>query len=140
MAKVDEMGGSASAIQAGFLQEEIGRSAYELQMRIESGEVKLVGVNAFTDDSEIPVIPRPNFAQLEQGQVKKLQAAKTKRDAKLVASSLGAIRAAAPAYLEGGVADRPALMPLIIDAVRARASVGEISDALSSVWGVHRPA
>src|SRR5215207_9601004 len=64
--RVDALGGSASAIEAGFLQEEIGRSAYELQMRIESGDVKLVGVNAFTDDSEIPVIPRPNFAQLEQ--------------------------------------------------------------------------
>jgi methylmalonyl-CoA mutase, N-terminal domain len=140
MAKVDEIGGSANAIQAGFLQEEIGRSAYELQMRIESGDVKLVGVNAFTDDSEIPVIPRPNFAELEQGQVRKLQAAKAKRDARQVDHALSAIRAAAPAYVAGGMASRPALMALIIDAVRARASVGEISDTLSSVWGVHRPA
>jgi methylmalonyl-CoA mutase N-terminal domain/subunit len=137
--KVDEMGGSARAIEAGFLQEEIGRSAYELQMRIESGEVKLVGVNAFTDDSEIPVIPRPDFAQLEKGQVGRLKTAKKARDAKSVDKALGAIRAAAPGYLEGGVSDRQPLMPLIIDAVRARASVGEISDALVSVWGMHRP-
>jgi methylmalonyl-CoA mutase N-terminal domain/subunit len=108
-------------------------------MRIESGEVKLVGVNAFTDDSEIPVIPRPDFAQLEKGQVGRLKTAKKARDAKSVDKALGAIRAAAPGYLEGGVSDRQPLMPLIIDAVRARASVGEISDALVSVWGMHRP-
>jgi methylmalonyl-CoA mutase N-terminal domain/subunit len=140
IARVDEMGGSVPAIEAGFLQEEIGRSAYELQMRIESGDVKLIGVNAFTDDSEIPVIPRPNFARLEKGQVDQLEAAKKKRDGKAVDGALGAIKAAAPGYLKGGVADRTPLMPLIIDAVRSRASVGEISDALASVWGVHRPA
>ena len=139
IAKVDEMGGSARAIEAGFLQEEIGRSAYELQMRIESGDVKLVGVNAFTDDSDIPVIPRPNFAELEKGQVDRLGKAKQKRDNKAVEKTLGAIKGAAPAYLRGGISDRAPLMPLIIDAVRARASVGEISDALVSVWGMHRP-
>jgi methylmalonyl-CoA mutase N-terminal domain/subunit len=139
MAKVDDMGGSTRAIEAGFLQEEIGRSAYDLQMRIESGDVKLVGVNAFTDDSEIPVIPRPNFAQLEQGQVARLRQAKSKRESRAVAEALSAIKAVAPAYLQAGDARRP-LMPLIIAAVRARASVGEISDTLASVWGMHRPA
>jgi methylmalonyl-CoA mutase N-terminal domain/subunit len=134
------MGGSAPAIEAGFLQEEIGRSAYELQMRIESGAVKLVGVNAFTDDSEIPVIPRPDFAKLEKGQVDRLAKAKKKRDANAVEAALGAIRSAAPGYLKGGMTDRRPLMPLIVDAVRARASVGEISDALVSVWGRHQPS
>jgi methylmalonyl-CoA mutase N-terminal domain/subunit len=140
MAKVDEMGGAARAIEAGFLQEEIGRSAYELQMRIESGDVKLVGVNAFTDESEAPVIPRPDFAELEKGQVDRLGAARGKRDARRVESALGAIRSAAAGYLEGDIGSREPLMPLIIEAVRARASVGEISDGLASVWGVHRPA
>jgi methylmalonyl-CoA mutase N-terminal domain/subunit len=140
IAKVDEMGGSARAIEAGFLQEQIGDSAYELQMRIESGDVKLVGVNAFTDDSEIPVIPRPDFAGLEKGQVARLKAAKSRRDGRAVETALAAIKAAAPGYTKGGVGDRQPLMPLIIDAVRARASVGEISDALVSVWGMYRPA
>jgi methylmalonyl-CoA mutase N-terminal domain/subunit len=139
IAKVDEMGGAARAIEAGFLQEEISRSAYELQMRIEAGEVKLVGVNAFTDDSEIPVIPRPDFAELEKGQIARLKAARSRRDSKAVERSLAAIKAAAPGYTRGGVDDRQPLMPLIIDAVRARASVGEISDTLVSVWGMHRP-
>jgi methylmalonyl-CoA mutase N-terminal domain/subunit len=140
IAKVDEMGGSARAIEAGFLQEEIGRSAYELQLRIESGDVKLVGVNAFIDDSEIPKIPRPDFVGLERGQIARIGEAKKKRDARLVGETLAAIKGAAPGYLKGGVADRQPLMPLIIDAVRARASVGEISDALATVWGVYRPS
>jgi methylmalonyl-CoA mutase N-terminal domain/subunit len=138
IAKVDEMGGSARAIEAGFLQEEIGRSAYELQMRIEAKDVVLVGVNQFTDESEIPVIPRPDFTSLEKGQVERLKAAKAKRDDKRVKAAIAAIKSAAPAYLAEG--QRPALMPQIIEAVRARASVGEISDALAAVWGMHRPS
>jgi methylmalonyl-CoA mutase N-terminal domain/subunit len=138
IAKVDEMGGAARAIEAGFLQEEIGRSAYELQMKIESKQVVLVGVNQFTDESEIPVIPRPDFSALEKAQVGRLEAAKSKRDKKQVEAALAAIREASPAYLKEGT--RPALMPMIIDAVRARASVGEISDTLSGVWGRHQPS
>ena len=79
-------------------------------------------------------------AALEKGQVDRLSKAKKKRDAKVVEKALGAIESAAPAYLKGGMADRQPLMPLIVDAVRARASVGEISDALAAVWGMHRPA
>jgi methylmalonyl-CoA mutase, N-terminal domain len=138
IATVDEMGGAVKAIEAGFFQEEIGRSAYELQMRIESGQVKLVGVNAFTDESESPVIPRPDYADLERGQIDRLRAIRAKRDAGKVKESLAAISTAARGYLQPG-AKKAELMPLIIDAVRARASVGEISDALSAVWGTHRP-
>jgi methylmalonyl-CoA mutase N-terminal domain/subunit len=137
--KVDEMGGAAKAIEAGFLQEEIARSAYDLQMRIEAKEVLLVGVNAFSDDSEIPVIPRPDFADLERGQVARVRAVRGKRDASRLEKAIAGLAAAAPAYLQGDSAKRDALMPLIIDAVRARATVGEISDSLSGVWGIHRP-
>ncbi len=140
IAKVDEMGGAAKAIEAGFLQEEIARSAYELQMRIEAKEVLLVGVNAFTDDSETPVIPRPDFADLERGQIERVRGSRAKRDAGRVTNALAAIKSAAPAYLKGDAARRTPLMPLVIDAVRARATVGEISDTLAGVWGTHRPA
>jgi methylmalonyl-CoA mutase N-terminal domain/subunit len=138
--KVEEMGGAAKAIEAGFLQEEIARSAYDLQVRIESNEVILVGVNAFTDDSAPPVIPRPDFADLERGQVTRVRVTRSKRDGGKVEKALAALTAAAPAYLKGDSARRDPLMPLIIDAVRARATVGEISDCLARVWGMHRPA
>src|SRR5207253_962279 len=81
IAKVDGMGGAARAIEAGFLQEEIGRSAYELQMRVESKDVVVVGVNEFTDDSETPVIPRPDFADLERGQIDRVRSVRAQRDA-----------------------------------------------------------
>jgi len=140
IAKIDEMGGAAQAIESGFMQEEIGRSAYDLQLRVESKEVVLVGVNAFTDGSEIPKIPTPDFADLERGQIGRVKAARAKRDDSRVQKALKAIAAAAPSYKLPASRERAPLMPLIIDAVRARATVGEISDALAAVWGVHRPA
>ena len=140
IAKVDALGGAARAIESGFLQEEIGRSAYDLQMRVEAKQVVIVGVNEFTDDSEVPVIPRPDFADLERGQVARLRAVRAKRDAVRVKQSLAGIGSAAPAYLKGGSAARSPMMPLILEAVRARATVGEISDTLAGIWGTHRPA
>src|SRR6476659_9591794 len=66
IARSDELGGAESAIAEGFFQEEIGRSAYEHQMRVESGATTVVGVNKFTDGGEIPVIPAPDFSMLEK--------------------------------------------------------------------------
>jgi len=139
MARVEELGGSAPAIAAGFFQEEIGRSAYEHQLRVESGETVIVGVNRFGDGQEPPVIPAPDFSALERDQVARLAAVKAARDGTAVGRALGALADAARAYADEGAAGRPALMPLIIDAVRARASVGEISDALERSWGHYRP-
>ena len=139
MARVEELGGSAPAIAAGFFQEEIGRSAYEHQLRVESGETVIVGVNRFGDGQEPPVIPAPDFSALERDQVARLGAVKAARDGTAVGRALGALADAARAYADEGAAGRPALMPLIIDAVRARASVGEISDALERSWGHYRP-
>jgi methylmalonyl-CoA mutase N-terminal domain/subunit len=162
IAKVDEMGGAARAIAAGFFQEEIARSAYEQQLRVESGESVVVGVNRFGDGAEPPIIPAPDFSRLEQEQVLRLRQVKASRDATRLGQSLAALSLAARAYADGpelpGPPDRPsapveparaaapqpsesrpALMPLIIDAVRVRASVGEISDALQGEWGAYRP-
>ncbi len=138
LARVEAMGGSARAIEAGFFQEEIGRSAYEYQLSVEQGSTVIVGVNRFTDGEASPIIPTPNFAELEAGQLSRLAAVRAARDGDAVERALRAIREVAPAYL-GGTAAVPPLMPLIIDAVRARASVGEISDVLRGVWGEYRP-
>jgi methylmalonyl-CoA mutase N-terminal domain/subunit len=135
--RVDELGGSERAVAAGFFQEEIARSAYEFQLRVEAGATTIVGVNKFADGAPPPVIPSPDFSALEQEQVLKLGAAKRCRDAGLVARQLGALKDSAA---RSGSAGAPHLMPLIIDAVRARASVGEISDTLAACWGVYNPA
>jgi methylmalonyl-CoA mutase N-terminal domain/subunit len=138
LAKVDELGGAAKAIQASFFQEEIARSAYEHQMRVERGETVIVGVNKFSDGKEPPIIPAPDFSALENDQVDRLALVKSKRDNARVTASLAALSEAGKPYATPGDR-RPPLMPLIIDAVRARASVGEIADALREQWGVYRP-
>jgi len=153
MAQVEEMGGAAAAIEAGFFQEEIGRSAYEQQLRVEAGETVIVGVNRFSDDAEPPKIASPDYSALEREQGARLRAVKAKRDNAAVQRASGALVDAARGYggtgpaamtgdaagAAGSRAERVPLMPLIIDAVRARASVGEIADALGSVWGRYTP-
>ncbi len=137
--RVDALGGAAEAIRAGFFQDEIGRSAYEHQLRVEAGETVVVGVNKFDDGQDPPIIPAPNFSALEQGQVADLRRVKADRDPVEVDRALHALALAAPSYLGNAEVARTALMPLIIDAVRARASVGEIADTFEQIWGRYQP-
>jgi methylmalonyl-CoA mutase, N-terminal domain len=139
LCKVDDLGGAARAIAAGFPQEEIARSAYEFQLRVERGENVIVGVNRFADASEVPEVPTPDYTALERGQVDRVRQVRQRREAARVTEALSALGLAAKAYTEEK-AKRPALMPLIIEAVRARATVGEISETLSARWGQYRPA
>jgi methylmalonyl-CoA mutase N-terminal domain/subunit len=88
-------------------------------------------VNVFTDSSEPPVVPTPNYSVLETEQINRLRAVKAGRDATRVRATLDALTAAA-------TPPGASLMPLIIDAVRARASVGEISDRLQAAWGQYK--
>ena len=126
--QVDRLGGAAAAIERGFFQEAIARSAYEVQKAQESGELVVVGVNRFADESPPPAIEIPDYRALEARQRERLAAVRRSRDGAAVASALERLTAAA--------AGTAALMPLILDAVRARATVGEISDAFRRVWGV----
>jgi methylmalonyl-CoA mutase N-terminal domain/subunit len=139
LAKVDALGGAAEAIRAGFFQEEIGRSAYEYQLRVEAGETVVVGVNRFGDGEAPPIIPAPDFKELERDQIARLAATRAERDPNAVTTALQRIAEIAPEYLPSHTGPRAALMPLIVDAVRARASVGEVSDTLEAVWGRYRP-
>ncbi|MEO8635227.1 MAG: methylmalonyl-CoA mutase family protein [Gemmatimonadales bacterium] len=129
--EVDRLGGSAAAIEQGWFQEAIGRSAWDTQQRQESGEQVVVGVNRFTDGSAIPVIPRPDFSALAAHQSARLAAVKARRDSAHVKGELSTLERAAHRA-------QP-LMPPIIDAIRARATLGEVSDTLRGVWGVYRP-
>jgi methylmalonyl-CoA mutase, N-terminal domain len=132
VAEVDALGGSARAIERGFFQEAIARSAYELQQAQESGAQVVVGLNRFTDDSPPPSIEAPDFSALEGQQRARLAAVRARRDPAAVQATLTTLRSAA--------AGSAPLMPPIVEAVRARATLGEISDALRQVWGVYHPA
>ena len=127
--KIDALGGSVSAIESGFMQEDISRSAYSYQRNIESGEKIIVGVNKFTIDKEIPI---PGFKvddSIRMLQTEKLKKLRLKRDADKATSCLAAIRLAATTSTN--------LMPLVIEAVENDCTLGEISDELRKVFGEH---
>jgi methylmalonyl-CoA mutase N-terminal domain/subunit len=127
--EIEEKGGAAQAIA--YMQEEIHRAAYEHQIAVEAGEKVIVGVNRFTAREEPVDLGQPDFSALEAGQKATLAAVKAGRDAAAVRAALEAVRAAARGTEN--------LMPRIIDAVKAMATLGEISDALREEWGVYRP-
>ena len=125
--KIDAMGGGVSAIESGFIQNEIARSAYEYQKNIESGEKIIVGVNKFKIDAvnHIGGLKIDDSIRLEQ--TKKLQALKSKRSPESVQKSLNDIMNAA--------SDGRNLMPLTINAVENYCTLGEIADVLRKVFG-----
>ncbi len=127
--EVDQLGGSARAVERGYFQERIARSAWALQQRQEAGEQVVVGVNRFTDDAPAAGVELPDFAALAGRQHERLAAARAGRDAGAVARTLEQVRTAA-------TGSGPLIEP-IIDAVRARATLGEVSDVLRSSWGTY---
>jgi len=131
--EIEQAGGAARAVERGMFQEAIARSAYAQQRAIESGEAVVVGVNEYADDQPVPSAPAPDYTALAAVQRKRVAEARGMRDAGSVKRALS--------DLEGVARDGAApLMESIIEAVRARATVGEISDVLRRVWGVYRPA
>jgi methylmalonyl-CoA mutase, N-terminal domain len=128
--EVDGLGGAARAIEAGFFQQRIAESAYELQKALEKQELVVVGVNRFVTDEGPPRIEHPDYSGLEARQKARLASARAARDA-------GAVRGALD-RLGNAAQGRGSLLPPIIDAVRARATLGEISDALRAAWGTYQ--
>jgi len=128
--EVEAGGGSVAAIERGYFQQAIAHSAYEQQRAVEAGKQVVVGVNEYVTGEPVPPIPAPDYSKLAEQQRRRLAELRGERDGGRVTHTLGALEAAARA------ADAPLMEP-ILDAVRARATVGEISDVLRAVWGVY---
>ncbi len=128
--EIERLGGAAPAIERGFFQDAIARSAYEYQQHIESQTVNVVGVNCFTESEEPHRLEQPDYGKLEADQIARVSDARGSRNGVAWRQSLD--------RLVGAARDDGSLMQPIIDAVRARASVGEISDALREAWGTFR--
>jgi methylmalonyl-CoA mutase N-terminal domain/subunit len=128
--KIDAMGGSVAAIESGFMQDEIARSAYDYQRKIETGEKIIVGVNRFgvKEEGAIPVFKVDD--SIRDQQIQKLQTLKSSRDQKAVADALETIRTHA--------IDGTNLMPSVINAVEQLCTLGEIADVLRNVFGEYR--
>jgi methylmalonyl-CoA mutase N-terminal domain/subunit len=124
---IDKMGGMIEAIERGFPQQEIAESSYRFQQAFERKEKIMVGVNAFVQQDDPPIAILYIDESASDTQLAKLEALRRTRNHGRVTRSLDALRAAA--RTTGN------LMPRILDAVRAYATVGEMCDALRDVWG-----
>lgn len=129
---IDQLGGAVAAIEQGYMQKEIHAAAYDTQMAIERADQVVVGVNRFTIDQE----PEPELLQvataLGDQQAARLAKLRAERDQETVHTALNALRETARGTEN--------LMPPILAAVRAYATIGEISNVLREVFGEYRPA
>ena len=129
--KIDGMGGAVAAIEAGFYQDEIHEAAFAIQQGIESGERVVVGVNRFEDPDERPIELQNLGADEVARQVERLRRLRAERDAAAVSAALAAV--------EETAAGTQNLLPPIKEALRVRATLGEVSDVLRRVFGEYRP-
>jgi methylmalonyl-CoA mutase N-terminal domain/subunit len=130
MAEIDAMGGAVAAIESGWMQDQIGESAYRAQQDIERGRAVVVAVNKFNEATNgVPMPIQRIDPSIERDQVARTRAFRENRDADRTNTALEAVRRAA----EG----TDNLMPHFIEAVDAGATLGEICDVLRSVFGTH---
>ncbi|HEX3596747.1 MAG TPA: methylmalonyl-CoA mutase family protein, partial [Polyangiaceae bacterium] len=128
--RIDDMGGMLRAVEAGYPQREIARSAYELERQVNRGERVVVGVNRFRDDGVTQRIPTLRIdEEVTRAQLEALRRVKAERSAIAVARALEGVRRAA----EG----TENVLPSIIDAAKARATEQEICDVLRAVFGAY---
>jgi methylmalonyl-CoA mutase N-terminal domain/subunit len=132
MRRVAEFGSAVDAIEAGFQKREIETSAYQVAQEIDAGERVVVGLNRFTLAEEEPYVPLRVDPAIEAEQSARLATLRAERDGAAVERALGELRQSA----EG---ESNVLYPLR-EALRARATVGEVCDALRGVWGTYRPS
>ena len=130
VSEIDKLGGALKAIEQGYIQREIARSAYDYQRAVDSGEQVVVGVNKFaTKDEREPEILAIG-EEIERKQIDRLQRLKRERDSQRVSEVLNRVRDVAGSSQN--------IMPVLIEAVKTYATVGEISDALRDVFGEYR--
>jgi methylmalonyl-CoA mutase N-terminal domain/subunit len=128
--KIDSMGGMVAAIEAGFPQKEIAEASYWYQRQLEDDRKIIVGVNRYDQNDEEPIPVLKISDQVEKDQVRNLKRVRANRDDAKVRVALGEVQRAARGTDN--------LMPGILDAVRAYATVGEICDALKEIFGEYR--
>ena len=130
LAEIEALGGTLAALETGYQQRQIQEAAYGVQRRIEAGDLVVVGVNRYVDDAT----PSPPLQQIdpraEAEQVARVQRLRAERD--------GAACERALSRLEETARATGNLMPAIIEAVEAHATLGEIADRLRAAWGEHR--
>lgn len=132
MDEVESLGGAVAAIERGFQKNEIERNAYRIAQQTDNSDRVVVGVNRFRLEEEEPYAPLRVDPEIEARQRERLERLRAERDGKAVTAALGKLRKAA------GSRKTNVLHPMK-EALRARATVGEVCDALREVWGTYTP-
>jgi len=128
--RIDEMGGIIQAVERGYPQKEIADSAYRFQQQVEREERVIVGVNRFQSDEELSIPVLKIDPELERRQIERVRALRARRDAAAHARAVEALREACGSGKN--------LVPYVLEAVRAYATLGEISDVFRQAFGVYR--
>jgi methylmalonyl-CoA mutase N-terminal domain/subunit len=129
--RIDGLGGVVPAIERGFFQREIQEASFRYQRSVESGELKVVGVNAFAVDAPISV-PRLKISeQARRRQAKRLNGLRARRNAATHERALARLKRIA-------ATERENTMPAVLDSLRAKATLGEIVRAFQEVYGPYR--
>jgi len=129
--RIDELGGAVTAIEQGFMQDEIERAAYAYAKAIDDGEKIVIGVNKFTDEALEPEDVFPIDPELQKAQIERTRAVRASRPQAAVDAALADVTAAARGT-------QNVLVP-VREALRAMATLGEVSDVLREVFGVYQP-
>jgi methylmalonyl-CoA mutase N-terminal domain/subunit len=125
--KIDEMGGAVKAVESGYMENEIQDSAYAFQKAVESGEQVIVGVNRFQTQEDLPTNLLRVDPVVRENQVRKLDKIRTDRDSSEVKTALDTLKKSAE-----GVDN---LVPVIVECVKKRSTLGEICNVLRGVFG-----
>ncbi|MBX9689188.1 MAG: methylmalonyl-CoA mutase [Candidatus Obscuribacterales bacterium] len=129
--KIDELGGVMAGIESGYFMKEIADAAYRFQQKLDSGEFKFIGLNSFTEEAPGQKIEILKIGmQYQDRQTKRLQDLRARRDSQKVSESLSA--------LKDGLKKGEPSFPLILNACKAYATVGEISNVMRDVFGAYR--
>jgi methylmalonyl-CoA mutase N-terminal domain/subunit len=128
--RIESLGGVVACVESGWIQNEIQNSAYQFQKDLEAKREIVVGVNEFIQETEVPMETLKISEEIGRDQIERLRKFKRSRDRRLVANSLSRIEAAARG------SDN--LMPVFIEAVENKATLGEISDVLRKIFGLFR--
>ncbi|MDE2668448.1 MAG: methylmalonyl-CoA mutase family protein [Chloroflexota bacterium] len=131
MAEVESMGGSVPAIESGWMQNQIAEASWKYQQRVDDGDEVVVGVNDFQEGGDQPQTIFSVDRRLVDEQLSRLEHHRRERDPEAVASTIAGLKAACE--------DDANLLPPILDAVRAYATLGEICGAMREVFGEYRP-
>jgi len=129
--KIEKLGGIIRAVEEGYPQREIAESAYRFQREVESGERKIVGVNAFKSDRDEPITILKIDERVERGQIERLKAVKQSRSESTAQEKLRGVEAACRD-------EKQNLMVPVLEAVKAYCTLGEVSDVFRKVWGAFR--